>query len=175
MFATSSFVLRSVPGDVVGGGGGPLLSFLQKRMPKDYEEPSWVQAARDGAGPAAGENDGSPTQGALERTESGRMGARFFANKKAAAEGASGSGGAAAVASNDEGGGGDDKAEEEVAEVPGDPLLLAELVRLEDGMKALDLRLKETRSAPVQHAVKKQLATKKAEKIKIERKLKEKK
>jgi len=160
-----------VPGDVVGGGAGPLLSFLAKRMPKDYEEPSWVQAARDGAGPAAGENDGSPTQGGLERTESGRMGARFFANKKAAAA-AEGAGSGAAAASSEGGG----KAEEEDEEaVSGDPLLLAELVKLEDEMKALDVRLKETRSAPVQHAVKKQLATKKAEKIKIERKLKEKK
>jgi hypothetical protein len=169
-----------VPGDVVGGGAGPLLAFLAKRAPHGYAEPPWVQAARDGGGPAAGEDDGAPTQGGLDRAPSGRMGARFFANKKAAAAGSGGSGSGVGAESVEPPSTAVGKHGEQASGVESDvaisaqPHLLAELVRLEDAMQALEVRLRESRSAPVQHAVKKQLATKKAEKMKIERQMKEK-
>ena len=53
-----------------------------------------------------------------------------------------------------------------------DPHLTAELVKCEVAIVDLEAKLKEARSAPAQHALKKQTAPQKASKGKIERKMK---
>ena len=170
---------RSIPADVLGGGPMELLKFLQKRLPQGYVEPTWVKDVREGksagapapddysggggASEGGGGGGGGPSQG-LQRSESGRMGARFFANKGGANKGGAGRGTPAAEAPSG-------PASDPTA-LSADPHLTAELVKCEVAIVDLEAKLKEARSAPVQHALKKQIAVQKANKGKIERKMK---
>ena len=117
---------------------------------------------RDGqaaAGESRGAEDLEPAQGELQRTPSGRMGARFFKR------GASGASTASAKSFQAPAAGTEVKLS--------NSHLLGEVAKLEAEIKELEVKLEASRSAAVQHAIKKQIAVKKAEKMRTERKIKE--
>ena len=149
--------LRGISADTLNGGTTKLLRYLENKLPKGWEEPAWVELAR--AGKSA---DGEPLSVAppapIHRTESGRRGARFFSSKTPEGQAAAAEGGG----SNEVSLSARVNLEEKLS------VVLKEIAKYSE-----ELESKGNMSAAVAHATKKKLSVKKAEKLRIERQIKE--
>jgi len=150
---------RSVPANEVDAGAASLLKFLRNRLPEGWKEPEWVAEARDAVPAALASSGDDYSRAPLERTESGRMGARFYKKKPPPESGNSASG------------------PEDSAQALGAGAFLNESLAKVDGELA-ELEAQEQAgnlSAASKHALKKKIQMKRAEKKRIERKMTEKK
>jgi Leucine-rich repeat (LRR) protein len=140
--------LRGISSEHLNGGTTKLLTYLANRCSSDYVEPSWVELARQGKSPSGDELAPPSSDTMRMRTDSGRLGARFYRSQTP-----------------------EGRASEMEEVLSAKTNLTEKLTIVENEIEELSMQLEKTMSAATAHATKRKLSIKKAEKKRVERQL----